>query len=155
MTEKDNILDTEHEELLEGLGEVARRKDEVGRIFDEVLRLFRSHMDKENQTIVPLLGYLRERLGDFNNQELKSLRKAAADFETGYPGMLEEHLEISRLIKMAMDEIGEKPDKMPLHLSHELLHHVSLEEELLYPAAFASGDLLDFEREELGRKIKY
>lgn len=155
MTETHGILDHEHETLLEKLDEVSRSNSRTGEIYSEVLRLFRAHLDEENETIVPLLGYLKNRLGEFDNSDVEPLKLASARFEDHFDQMLEEHKEISRQIGLALDELKINPDEDALHLARELLHHVELEEEVLYPAAFASGDLIEFERELLGQKIKY
>ena len=60
--------------------------------------------------------------------------------------MLEEHRQISLKLKLAIGELKLNPDEKALHLAHELIHHVEIEEQILYPAAFAAGDLLRFER---------
>lgn len=146
MTETHGILDHEHEMLLEELDGVTRRNDRVGEIYSEVLRLFRTHLTEESETVVPLLRYLKDRLGVFDNNAVESLRLASARFEDHFDRMLEEHGEISRQINLAIEELKIHPDEIALHLAHELLHHVELEEEVLYPAAFASGDLIEFER---------
>ncbi len=82
MTDGKNILDEEHEELIEMLGEVASEQTEVGRLFSEVFRIFRHHLDKENQTVAPLLAYLKERLGDYRAKDKEGLDIARAKFNT-------------------------------------------------------------------------
>lgn len=155
MTETINIMDREHEELLKKLERFSQLNGLPGEVFTEVAVLFRTHMREENQTILPLLGYLRSRLEEFEVKDITSLKTAASRFENHYDQMLEEHREISRLLKMAMDTLMNSGEEEPMHLVRELLHHVQLEEEILYPAAFAAGDLVEFERELLGQKIKY
>ncbi len=149
------ILDEEHEELVEMLGEVARKKTEVGRLFSEVLRIFRTHLNRENETIVPLLTYLQERLGERMDKERECLKSAMAEFEKSYPEMIQEHEEMAKLIRLAQKDLENNPDKLASELANQLLHHVELEEGFLYPAAFASGDLVEYELELLGDKIKY
>lgn len=154
MTDGKNILDEEHEELIEMLGEVASEQTEVGRLFSEVFRIFRHHLDKENQTVAPLLAYLKERLGDYRAKDKEGLDIARAKFKNIYPEMMREHEEMAKLIGMAQNSLKDKPDKLASELADHLLDHVDLEEELLYPAAFASGDLIEFELKLPGDKNK-
>ena len=155
MTETHSILDHEHEMLLEELDEASRATGRVGQLYSEVLGLFRPHLAEENETIVPLLKYNRNRLEEFENKDVENLKVASTRFENHFDRMIEEHREISRKLNQILEELKSNPDENAKHLAHELIHHVELEEEILYPAAFAAGDLLEFERELLGQKIKY
>ncbi len=154
MSDEKNILDEEHEELIETLGEVARKKTEAGKLFSEVLVIFSYHLDKENETVAPLLAYLKARLGDYRDKDKDALNLARTKFEDSYPEMMQEHEKMAKLIRRAQDSLKENPDKLASDLAEHLLHHVELEEELLYPAAFASGDLAEYELDLLGDKIK-
>ena len=149
------LLENEHEELLELLGEIARKKTEVGHLFSEVLRIFRYHLVKENESVVPLLAYMKDRLGEYKGNEKNFLNLARAKLEDLYPEMISEHNEMGKLIRLAQIKLEEEQDKLASKLAEQLLHHVELEEELLYPAAFASGDLVEYELELLGDKIRY
>ena len=155
MTETHSILDHEHEMLLEELDEVSRKEGRVGQLYSEVLGLFRPHLEEENVTIVPLLKYNRDRLEEFENRDIELLKLASARFENHFDRMVAEHREISRRLNLILDELKSNPDEGAEQLAQELIHHVELEEEILYPAAFAAGDLIEFERELLGQKIKY
>lgn len=148
------MLDEEHEELIETLGEVAREKTEVGRLFSEVLGIFRTHLNRENETIIPLLGYLKDRLGRYDAGAKEALTIARVKFEDSYSEMIREHEDMAKLIRSAQDLLKSTPDKLASDLAEHLLHHVELEEELLYPAAFASGDLVEYELELPAEKIK-
>ncbi|QRF76466.1 Hemerythrin HHE cation binding domain protein [Thermoplasmatales archaeon] len=154
MTDEKNMLDEEHEELIEALGEVAREKTEVGRLFSEVLGIFRTHLNRENETIIPLLGYLKDRLGGYDADGKEALNIARMKFEDSYPEMIQEHEDMAKLIRSAQELLKNTPDRLASDLAGHLLHHVELEEELLYPAAFASGDLVEYELELPGEKIK-
>ncbi len=155
MIETHSILDHEHEMLLEELDEVSRRNGRIGQLYSEVLGLFKPHLAEEKETIVPLLKYNKDRLEEFENKDVENLKQASARFESHFDRMISEHREISRKLNEILDELRTDPDEGALHLAHELIHHVELEEEILYPAAFAAGDLIEFERELLGQKIKY
>jgi hypothetical protein len=146
MAEKHNILDHEHELLLEELNEISQQNGRTGDICSEVLTLFREHLREENETIVPLLGYLKNSLEKIDGKDIPILRTASERFAYNFKRMLEEHREISLKLNLAIGELKLKPDEKALHLAHELIHHVEIEEQILYPAAFAAGDLLRFER---------
>ncbi len=154
MADVKNILDEEHEELKEMLVEAAHKNTEAGRIFSEVFRIFRHHLDKENETVVPLLAYLKDRLGDFMVKDKEALNLARAKFVETYPEMMREHEEMAKLIRSSQDLLKNNTDRFSADLAEHILHHVELEEELLYPAAFASGDLVWHELEMLGDKKK-
>ena len=147
MAEKHNILDHEHELLLEELNEISQQNGRIGDIYSQVLHLFREHLGEENETIVPLLGYLKRRLEKIDGKDIPILRTASERFADNFKRMmLEEHRQISKKLYLAIGELKLNPDEKVLHLAHELIHHVEIEEQILYPAAFAAGDLLRFER---------
>ena len=148
------ILDGEHEELLEMLEEVSSNKAGTGDIFSGVLRIFRNHLKKESETVIPLLGYLKDRLDGVDRGKKIDLSRAGSRFKESYPVMMQEHAEMSNLIRMAQDSVKTKPDKLASKLASDLLHHVTLEEEFLYPAAFASADLVGSENRDSGHEIK-
>ena len=155
MTETHNILDHEHEMLLEELNEVSRIRGEVGQIYSEVLSLFRSHLAEENETIVPLLKYYKNRLEEHGNKDVENLKLASERFENQFDKMVQEHREISKKLNQILEELNSNPNEAALHLADELTHHVELEEEILYPAALAAGAFIEFEGENFGRKKKY
>ena len=148
------ILDQEHEELVEQIDKISHEDTEVGRIYAEVLRIFRLHLERENDTIVPLVKHLKERIDGFGEERTNSLREAKKKFEESYGTMMREHEELSKLIRLAENSIKTGMDPLAADLSEKLLHHVELEEEILYPAAFASGDLLEFEKEIASRELR-
>lgn len=105
------ILDGEHEELLEMLEEVSSNKTGTGNIFSGVLRIFMNHLKKESETVVPLLGYLKDRLDGVDRGKRIYLSQAGSRFQESYPVMMQEHAEMSNLIRMAQDSVKTKPDK--------------------------------------------
>ena len=92
MAEKHNILDHEHELLLEELNEISQQNGRIGHIYSQVLHLFREHLGEENETIVPLLGYLKRRLEEFYGKDIHILRTASKRFVDTFNGMLEEQI---------------------------------------------------------------
>ena len=155
MADKKNILDEEHKELIEMIEEISSDKTEVGKIFSRLLSLFGRHLDKENEMVGPLLAYLRTRLGDYREKDRDTLNVARAKFEDSYQEMMKEHREMEKLIKLAQNSLKDKPDTFASNLAEHLIFHIRLENDLLYPAAFASGDLVEYEMDMIGDKIKH
>ena len=66
---------------------------------------------------------------------------------------MQEHQEMTKPIRLAQDSLKENSDTLVSELTEHRLYHVELEEELLYPASFASESLADYEMNLLGDKI--
>ncbi|MHB1708625.1 MAG: hemerythrin domain-containing protein [Thermoplasmataceae archaeon] len=143
MAEAKTILDREHKEILEELETVSSENTEAGRVFGEILHIFSRHLDTENETIVPLLNFLGDRLCGDISVDLDKLNVSNRKFNSNYDEMIREHESISVLIGKAKKTLKTEPDKHAMDLADELIHHVELEEALLYPAAFAAGDLVE------------
>ena len=155
MNAKLNLIENEHLELLESIRYASKEATEAGNLYSQILSLFEKHMDKERKTVFPLLGYLSDRLLSKSMIDKSKLIEARDAFENEYEHMLEEHLAISSLLQKVIENGIRRKATDSVELAEKLLHHVELEEEMLYPAAFASGDLIEWERELLGARIKY
>lgn len=155
MNQTMGLIEVEHQQFLEEIMIASQKREESGALFGKVLRIYRRHMDLETRTVFPLLVYLSDRLMSKSRIDKSKLIEARDGFETLYDQMLREHHEISDLLKQVIAlKIREEEDSLR-RLAEKLLQHVELEEEILYPAAFASGDLIEWERELLGNRIKY
>jgi len=69
--------------------------------------------------------------------------------------MTQEHEDMTKLIGSPQNLLRDVPDRLASDLAGHLLHHVELEEEILYPAAFASGCLVDYELELPCEEIRH
>jgi len=67
--------------------------------------------------------------------------------------MIREHRIVQDLIHKAQDELREKPNKQSSNISEVLLHHIELEEEFLYPAAKAAGELVKIKEKNNHKRI--
>lgn len=145
MEEKISFLDREHTHLLEEIQELSMNEGTAGESFKSLLRVFSAHLDREEETVMPLLEYLRNRVA--GNSELKNERISAAsrDFQLEYGTMIAEHKEISEILK-SIEICDTVAISGALNLIGELRHHVEIEEEILYPAALAAGVLFKLER---------
>lgn len=155
MAETIKAVTIEHEKLLEDLDDLSRTSGKVGEIYSDVLVLFRAHLERENETVLPLLGYLKSRLKGFNVESMEPLRIASSKLEDHFDQMLIAHKEISRLLDLVSEELKAEPNDAAGCLAKGLRAHIALEEEVSYPAAFAASDLLDIEKGIMEQKIQY
>lgn len=111
--------------------------------FPKLLALFRAHLDKENQTVAPLLGYLLNRQEGHEQVDAAALKMANSKLGALYKELMDEHAEIKELLgkvnEVQMDDQRVAADS----LVRELLHHIRLEEEIIYPAALAARELIE------------
>lgn len=142
-----SILDREHKHLLEEIQELSGCDGELGETFREVGKEFSSHLHKEEETVVPLLEYLGNRSEPNQRSLIGNVAVASENFQMEYQSMLEEHQHLG-LILETVDKLGTTPNTRALGLVHELQHHIAIEEEILYPAALAAGDLFRLEANE-------
>ena len=148
-------METEHRELLREIEDASANRDRTGILFSKVFEIFREHLNTETRTVFPLVSYLSERLEVKTMIDKSKLIVARDLFEDEYEHMLQEHSRMNSLLS-EVQELGKgKRNEKARTLAERLISHVRLEEEILYPAAFASGDLISWERELLGQKIRY
>ncbi len=145
MKEKESFLDKEHTELLEELQFAAESGGKLGETFSEILSLFSYHLDREEETVVPLLEYLSERTVEGNIADYAGLIQAAEGFDEEYESMIKEHSDLNTLSTEAESMLTDDTAKFE-QLIHKLRHHIALEEEVLYPAAIGAGDIIDYEK---------
>ena len=138
MTEHESMLNEEHTELLSRISEMSGISGEPGRLFAKILEIFSGHLDREEETVIPLVIYLEERI-EGSAQADESLGKYANDFRTEYPTMISEHREMDGMMKQ-IESISSSDDAAKL--IREIRHHVRMEEEILYPAAMAAADMV-------------
>lgn len=137
-----STLDREHEEILEQLEDVSHTKSEVSNIFKEVLSKFRHHLEEENESIVPLLSYLKERAYRNRFEADLIFKRAGEKFGQNFEIMIREHRIVQNLLREAQEVLKNFPDERSLNITNELYHHIELEEEFLYPAGKAAIELI-------------
>lgn len=136
------ILEREHGELLDSLSEASRRQDHFGRLFEDVLKIFRYHLDRELETVLPLLEYMHQRNEENRLHDMLRLQEIWSNLRDEYGNLLNEHKQMFRLI----GEIDDYPALEEDHISdlvQELRKHIELEEQVLYPAALMVGELIE------------
>ena len=83
MKDKESFLDREHTEILETLQAASFTEGSTKRIFSEMLSIFSYHLDREEETVMPLLHYLSERCLFRNLQGYSCSSSSTAPFAAG------------------------------------------------------------------------
>ncbi|MCL4328508.1 MAG: hemerythrin domain-containing protein [Candidatus Thermoplasmatota archaeon] len=151
MESETSYLDNEHTELLEGMQNLSACDTEVGHAFKDIARVFSYHLDREESTVIPLLKYLRRKAEGECESSRERLLAASENFHVEYDSMLKEHGEIEKLLG-SVESIGVGMERSVSDLIHDLRHHVEIEEEILYPAALAAGNLFMMEKDSIIQK---
>lgn len=144
MNGKASFLDREHTEILESLQHAAMSGGGLGILFSEILSVFSYHLDREEETVLPLLNYLPGRTSRAARVDLVPIHLRASEFCTEIDSMLKEHQKLSELSSSASTFSGSGNENVSC-LIKKLKHHMLLEEEILYPAAMGVLKLLEFE----------
>lgn len=134
-------LEDEHTRLLADLRILSGGNGRMSGAFDELLEVFQIHVDKVEEFAVPLLKYLERRLAGIDFSNSGSLH-ADGRFLRQYPLLLEGH----RLMVNILRKVEEFPEfwqnSTARDLVEEMRHHLAMEEQILYPAVTAAGEIL-------------
>lgn len=147
MSNRGDMLDVEHEEILDQLRQATLEKNRSAKKFEEILSNFKNHLEKENYTIVPLLNYNKGRTESKYQLAEVAYLDAAKRFDDSYESMVEEHRLIQRLIREVQSLLQIEGNKKLSNTCNKLLHHIDLEEEFLYPAAKAACENIRFHQQ--------
>lgn len=135
------ILDREHAELLDTLSEASQRPDHFGKVFQNVLKIFNYHHDRELETVMPLLEYMYSRNEKNRLHDVFKLEKAWNTFRDEYDTMLNEHRQMIQWIDEVNDYPSLEEDNISC-LARDLKRHIEVEEQIFYPAALMVGELI-------------
>ncbi len=144
MKDKESFLDREHTEILEELQAASLTEGSTKKIFSEMLSIFSYHLDREEETVMPLLHYLSERVTQNHGLDYALLRLQAHELKTEFDSMLSEHQKLSDLASLA-GKLFSSDSGEEIELLGKLKHHMLTEEEILYPAAEGAVELLKHE----------
>lgn len=135
----------EHTRLLVDLQTMSVGRTSLNAVFEEILRVFEYHLDREEETTLPLLAFLEQRstFGSFQKMNPEILKSAWDLFKNEVKTMLTEHRDILRLIEKAEELPGFSQNAYARDVSEAIRNHIRLEEKILYPAAMAAGELLE------------
>ncbi|MCL6090226.1 MAG: hemerythrin domain-containing protein [Candidatus Thermoplasmatota archaeon] len=139
-----DALRSEHSYLLEKINDLAQREAGSSKIFIELRKLSYLHIEREQETIIPLLRYLKYRLDGKNKKYSPDLNEIRNKMILGYGELIEDHINIMNLLEEAFHETYQVE---VMEFVKNIAHHIALEEQIFYPAAMAAVDLIMIDAE--------
>lgn len=133
-------LKDEHEELYEELNRAARIGGDVGDAALLALKGFEPHMRKENRIALPPLDLLNSVAEKEVTTELTGAIKLSDELKNGLPGFLREHDVIRDALQRMNDAAMREQKPAYASLAKRIMHHMMVEEQILYPAAILVGE---------------
>lgn len=141
MLKTPKLLDDEHEELMGTLRKIGDRKNSTGKAVKELLRILEPHFEKEERVAMPLLGALPLLTSESRIENLKEIAGFREPLLQEYQSMFREHKSLTPLIERALSEARKERINDAVEVLEMLVHHVRIEEDILYPAALVAGTL--------------
>ena len=134
-----DALRSEHSHLLEKINDLAQRESGSSKIFKELRELSYLHVEREQETIIPLLRYLKLRLDGKTEKYPPNPLELRNRMILGYGALIEDHVHIMNLLEEAFHETYQVE---VTEFVKNIAHHIALEEQVLYPAAMVAVDLI-------------
>jgi iron-sulfur cluster repair protein YtfE (RIC family) len=133
-------LKVEHEDLYEDLNRAARTGGKVGDAAMLAFKTFQNHRRREEEFAFPLLGLLGPLANKGVSSELSRVVSLCDRFREQMPDLIHEHDEMRKALQVMNDAAlrEEKPEDATL--AKRLLQHMSMEEQIFYPAALVAGE---------------
>ena len=141
-------LKSEHESLHTTLLRAGKEKGELGQCAQVLSKLLHPHMLREETLAFPLLGLLRQLAAGTVNAEMAEAIAAGERLRSEAASMAEEHRLIGEALKQLLALAGAEDRTEYADFAYQLIEHIRVEEEVLYPAALLVGDYV---RLKLGR----
>jgi hemerythrin-like domain-containing protein len=133
-------MEKEHQEIWQLLVRVQNLSGKTGSIAEKLAKPLKAHIDKEESLALPLLGILRDLVnGKLNATSAKKASLLYAKFEKEYPGMLDGHSELRKVLERLKKVGAEEGHLTAVRFAESLEKHSQEEEEVLYPAALLAG----------------
>ena len=135
-------LKAEHEDLWADLERAIRIGGRIGEAARALEPLLRLHFRREDDTVLLALGLLHTVAQGKVTPGMHEIIVMADRLKTELPEMLAEHDQIRKTLERLGQEATKQGRPQVAHFAARLLHHASLEEEVLYPAAIVLGEYL-------------
>lgn len=135
-------VEDEHARLLAGLRAMSQGYSSIHAVFEEILRIFQRHLDREEEIAIPLLKYLPRLVDGSFNENPEDLQRVGERFRQQYMSILEENRQIEELLSRIEDLPDFSQNADARDLSCALKHHAAMEEQVLFPAAIATIRLI-------------
>ncbi len=134
-------MEEEHEEIMQSLQQASTLSDETGKAVSELLKTLQPHFEKEERYAMPVLGSLRDLVGQEKISNLREIADTQGALLQEYESMYQEHETLRKFIQRAEESAEKENHKQVAETLEALAHHARVEEEVLYPAALLAGTL--------------
>jgi phytoene dehydrogenase-like protein len=135
-------LRIEHEEMRDALARASREPGAIGEEARRLARVMQPHIDKEETFALPPLGMLAELAHGVRSPEEAAAELMTRRLRKSLDDLYAEH----RVIRGALEELlaaARSENRFDYaELATRMLHHMHMEEQVLYPAALMVGDYL-------------
>jgi iron-sulfur cluster repair protein YtfE (RIC family) len=133
-------LKDEHERLYQELNRAARIGGDVGDAALLAFKEFEPHMRKEERIAFPMLDLL----GSLAEKEVTTMHsqaiKLGEDLKGALSGLYKDHEVIRDALHRMNDAAMREQKPEYASLAKRAMHHLMLEEQILYPAAVLAGE---------------
>jgi len=133
-------LKVEHEDLYEELNRAARTAGKVGDAALLAFKTFQHHIRREEEFAFPPLGLLGPLASKGVNSELSRVVSLCDRLREQMPDLIREHDEMRKALQEMNDAAMREEKREYATLAKRLLQHMSMEEQIFYPAALVAGE---------------
>jgi hypothetical protein len=131
------------EALEAGLARVVGAGDDTGRAGRVLMRILRPHIVLEEEFAAPPLGLLPGLArSDVSPPEMMAVLPEAEKMKAEYDRMLADHQRIHDAVVALIDAAEREQKPEFIDFARELLDHMQIEEEVLYPASIVIGEYI-------------
>lgn len=135
-------LRMEHEELHTALRQGSRWGDATGDAVRRVERLLESHVAKEEELVLPVLGLLPALAGGALSLEMPKAIVLAEKLRAELADLLAEHRAIVAALELLMEAANREQHPDMVEFAQSKLLHLRIEEEVYYPMTIVIGEYL-------------
>jgi hypothetical protein len=133
-------LKSGHDALYAGLKRAVREPGRTGDAARKVLQVMDGHMMREEKFALRPLGLLKALARGETPAELADAADLVEGLKREMPQMIEEHRQISDLLRQLAREAHAEDRPEYVALAEEIIIHAHIEEDVLYPAALLIGE---------------
>lgn len=139
-------ISAEHQALHIDLDRASKSGGMTGAAAQEVARLLHTHTAKEEEVALAPLAFLKPLAKGEIDAWVEETRLLTDRLEVEYPSLLKEHFAIVQALNRLADAADSEGLPEYVRLAEQLSAHISMEEEILYPAALLVGRYLRLAR---------
>ncbi len=133
-------ISTIHQDLLQLLVGAEHLQGKTGRVAEQVAKLLKPHIEKEEKLFLPLLGILPDAAaGKLSPASAKRASKLYSKAKDVYEVMLEEHKALDKILLRLRRVADEEGHPTATRFAELLKAHSLGEDQILYPAAVLVG----------------